>query len=449
MKVKQEAFYLSEELLTRQNKNVGQKRALFGTSPLIPINSGSIYGSDDYRNKLVASGLVPSMSRKGDSKKMYVVTKFPRVVLWTLLILCFFTSQTPYAMAQETEDETVIKLALVLCPELGEFISSDNWFDNLSNPVLMTEEEIRERQQSYEKIFVCLSYIESELTLPNILKAVKTLFEYFIIFAGTYEDTTFKITEGKGILNLLRAKRELVNLETTTDPAIVKLREKVGLPVPKGFVYIRYYPGKELMPKAVQPAFKSENTKAVTLLSRYVAVLSEPEVSVAKKQLKKRMLPKTVSHELVHVYINSNMSLLDRSKLPLWFHEGCAIYFSGSGGTESATEVSPTIGGYVYITYTVRDPKEYKEYKIVFNYLESKIGQESLYGFIKHAIEAGTIDQILASVGVPSFEDLLNDAKDWHSTRKNIKWGIILLILIIIIYLFWRMLPIEEKPPSV
>jgi putative transposase len=35
---------------------------------------GSIYGSDDYRSKLVSSGLVPSMSRKGDC----MITLSPR-----------------------------------------------------------------------------------------------------------------------------------------------------------------------------------------------------------------------------------------------------------------------------------------------------------------------------------------------------------------------------------
>jgi putative transposase len=37
---------------------------------------GSIYGSDDYRNKLAASGLVPSMSRKGDCYDNAVAESF-------------------------------------------------------------------------------------------------------------------------------------------------------------------------------------------------------------------------------------------------------------------------------------------------------------------------------------------------------------------------------------
>jgi len=37
---------------------------------------GSTYGSDDYRNKLVASGLVPSMSRKGDCYDNAVAESF-------------------------------------------------------------------------------------------------------------------------------------------------------------------------------------------------------------------------------------------------------------------------------------------------------------------------------------------------------------------------------------
>ena len=37
---------------------------------------GSIYGSDDYRNKLMASGLIPSMSRKGDCYDNAVAESF-------------------------------------------------------------------------------------------------------------------------------------------------------------------------------------------------------------------------------------------------------------------------------------------------------------------------------------------------------------------------------------
>ncbi len=380
---------------------------------------------------------------------MHVVTKFSLGVLCPLVILCFLLSQSPHATAEGTEEETVIKLALLLCPELRELISSNNWFENLSNPVLLGEEEIRERQQSYEKILACLSYIESEHALPHVLRAVKTLVEYFIIFAGSYENTTLNITEPELILNLRCAERELVNLETTTDPAILELREYVGLPAPKGFVYLRHYPSKELMPKAVQSAFESENTRAVTFFCRYIAILSPPEVSVVEGQVKKRVLRKTVSHELIHAYINSTLGFADRSKLPRWFHEGVAIYFSGSGGAESATQVRPAIGGYVYTTYTIRDPTEYEEYEIVFDYLESKVGQENLYGLVKRAIKERAVGEIFASVGVGSFDHLLKDAKAWHSTREKISRGVILPILIIVFYLFWRMLPREEKPPSV
>lgn len=37
---------------------------------------GSIYGSDDYRNRIVASGLIPSMSRKGDCYDNAVAESF-------------------------------------------------------------------------------------------------------------------------------------------------------------------------------------------------------------------------------------------------------------------------------------------------------------------------------------------------------------------------------------
>lgn len=351
---------------------------------------------------------------------MYALRKVHLVGLSALLVISFLISRSTYATSQETEDESVVKRALVLCPELRELIRSDDWLENLANPVLTTEQEIRRTERSYKKILDCLSYLESEADLPDFLKTVMRLVEYFIIFAGTSDS------------NL--TKRELVNLEDTTDPAIVQIRDKVSLPPPKGFVYLRYYPSKIFMPKIIQTAFKSENTNAVTILSRYIAILQEPTVSLAEEQLKKRNLPKIVSHEMVHAYINSSLGLLDHSKLPLWFHEGCAIYFSGSGG-------SKTVIDFTGIVYTTTDPIEYKEYKIIFKYIESKLGKENLYRLIKRSIEGRTTDEMLTSVGAASFEELFYDAKVWHSTRQNIKWGTMLLILIVIAYKVWRKLP--------
>jgi len=54
--------------------------ALEGRRPRSPVlhhtDRGSIYGSDDYRNRLLASDLVPSMSRKGDCYDNAVAESF-------------------------------------------------------------------------------------------------------------------------------------------------------------------------------------------------------------------------------------------------------------------------------------------------------------------------------------------------------------------------------------
>jgi putative transposase len=56
--------------------NMALERRQLRSSVLHHTDRGSIYGSDEYRNSLVASGLVPSMSRKGDCYDNAVAESF-------------------------------------------------------------------------------------------------------------------------------------------------------------------------------------------------------------------------------------------------------------------------------------------------------------------------------------------------------------------------------------
>ena len=72
-------------------------------------------------------------------------------------------------------------------------------------------------------------------------------------------------------------RRELVMLATTRDPAIARLREEVGMRPPRGLVYLKYYPSRDLMPEAISSAFDSPSIRAVTMSCRYIAVLDPPQ----------------------------------------------------------------------------------------------------------------------------------------------------------------------------
>jgi len=216
---------------------------------------------------------------------------------------------------------------------------------------------------------------------------------------------------------LCYTRRETLSLENSTDPAIVKLRNEVGLPAPKGFVYLVYYQDRKAIPEMIRPAFEDKQTRAVTFLCRYVAVLSEETASSGERQLKELVEPKSVSHELVHAYLNCSIPLAEHAKLPKWFHEGCAIFFSGSGETQSVTTVQRA--SELYTTYTVTSPKEYAEYKVVFQYLRSKFGRAEFSRLVRDAVETRTSDRMLEKAGASSFEAVLADANAWMARKYH------------------------------
>jgi len=380
------------------------------------------------------------------------------LVSLSLAITCTPILQAPAIASQQTGEDAVVKLALLTCPELVDLLGPDTWFEDLTNPALTSEVEIRETQIRYRRIFTCLSKMQERFQLPETLMAIKKLTEYFVDFAGLADDKLFDPSKPERktssttvkLLQSIMPKRELVDLQTCSDPAVVKLRDKVGLPAPKGFVYITYVRFKTLLPETVQPAFENQRTRAITLLCRYIIIKLDLPLSPAEDKLQKRVLPKTISHELVHAYINSAIGLADHSKLPVWFHEGCAIYLSGSGGTTSVIHTIRTFGGQIRMTYKLSDPLEYKEYKIVFDYLEAELGKEVLYALIKDTIQNRNVNQIYARANVQSFEQLLSDAEKWHNLRQNLPRYVLYGVLAVTGLVFWRALshgPRRRFPP--
>ena len=96
---------------------------------------------------------------------------------------------------------------------------------------------------------------------------------------------------------------ERVELAASDDPALVRLREQVGLPSPPGFAFVCYFPSDALPPEIEEP-FRREETRGVTIFSRYVAIRDDP--APKEKERGRRLAQRrVVSHELVHSYVNS------------------------------------------------------------------------------------------------------------------------------------------------
>ncbi len=332
-----------------------------------------------------------------------------------------------------------IAIFLVLCflviPDflvIAEDVKGFN-LEELLNPVYSSKEEIKKARETYKSAYADLDYllelkkiIRKGKAPPtdedlNILRVVKQLIELFLVFTETDE----KFYKGLDY--------EWVNLKTSRYSTVVKLREKVKIPPPEGFIYIKYFPNRESLPSAIQSVFGEESAKGATILGRYIAILKEREKELAKEELQKRVLPKTLYHELVHAYINSVLGL-KRGELPIWFQEGCAIYFSESGGMESATVREPKIEGVSYITATNLAPEDYVNYELVFNFLEDKLGKKRFYELIRKVVEEASVGPLLEEMKTNSFEDLSTQAKAWRMRKDMIYWIAFGLFLF---FFFW------------
>ena len=266
-----------------------------------------------------------------------------------------------------------IVLFLAECPELGRVIGSDGSFGRLVNPILRSEEEVEQTVRSYKGLVDCLSDSKSELPASMVTAAdLASLFLDFVDSSGDPDSV----------------RRELVMLATTRDPAIARLREEVGMRPPRGLVYLKYYPSRDLMPESIRSAFDSPSIRAVTMSCRYIAVLDPPQPTRDQERLTEESLVETVSHELVHAFLQS--TLCDRNPrmdLPAWFHEGFAIYFSGSGTSHVMLDRSNNT------IYRVEATDEYEEYERTFLYLESRFNGRRFFEQLRKTVDEGDVNR--------------------------------------------------------
>lgn len=299
-----------------------------------------------------------------------------------------------------------------------QLVSTENWAEQLVNPVLSTSEEISERFELYAKAFQCLP--DDDETLPVELRFIKRWLAYFLIFIGGYQ-TPYNET-----------KLILYDFAQSNDPAIIKVRDEAGIAPPKGFVFVRFYASREAMPDLVRQAFSNEETAGVTILMRYIAILAEEKSTWEQQAMQSQTLPETVSHELVHAYMNSVLGL-DGFEIPKWYHEGLAIYFSGSG--KGHTVITPNI------TIQTTPPDEYQQYDTVFRYLEAKTGREKLLEKIKQSLEQVDPSILYQDLDIPNEQVLFAHASAWKQQRLLVNSVVLLAAILVLIWLITRFIP--------
>jgi hypothetical protein len=179
------------------------------------------------------------------------------------------------------------------------------------------------------------------------------------------------------------------------DPAAARLRYEVSLPAPPGYLFMRYYLTSAEMPPTIAQRFAHhDNAAAMTVMCRFVAIAQKLERPGSWAWSSPDRLRQAVSHEIVHAYLNSLLEPDALGRFPTWFHEGCAVYYGGNLGWD----VSPT----------------YREYLAIFQYIAAAKGEKGLARFVRTAVISRSLQSALRSIGEPSQETLLREAKQWR-----------------------------------
>lgn len=302
---------------------------------------------------------------------------------------------------------------------LGRLVAAPGWFEQLYNPVLTSREAVAARRELMVSVAGCL---EGEpAVLPEEIAAraedVRTLAELFVAFADDSNplDAGAAPYSTEGIADAAWTDRTgtlLAPFGDLRDPAVDRF-QAVGLPPPPGLIYIRFFESPYDVPEVMRGVFANEDVRAAVLYSRFVAVLMRDGDSPAQSRLLRDTLPRTISHELVHAYVNATLGSRARG-LPVWFHEGCAIHFSGSSE-------------YAWVTYddgasrevaAERAPKDYRQYGDNFGYLESRLGGDAFHRALRESILSVSPLPLLQPAGISSYEDLVPRGEQWGSADR-------------------------------
>lgn len=356
-------------------------------------------------------------------------------VLCTQLIESVKAQESSISQKQE-----VIEAAKSRCLNL---VTSKTLMSNLTNPAFTQVEQVRETQIASEMVHLCIQLLKESQPENKSLASLDLLASYFITFAGSRENSILNRVNrprkaDNQLLYALNTDLVLVNLEESKAPAIVELREQVGLPAPKGFFYIRFFPENQIpyLPDFIQNLFNDPNTQGGSFAygsGRYIAVKLSKNSEDRDSTFIQNHYDLVINHELVHAYIFSQIPYENVEKLPRWFYEGCATYFSGSSHLQVARQRSgkKTI---------IEAPVEYQRYDFTFDYLESKLGQAKLYQLIRDAIKEQQIDGFFSAVGVSSDKEFFREVELWQSQRNFVPVASFLggAVLICVALLFTR-----------
>jgi hypothetical protein len=306
---------------------------------------------------------------------------------------------------------------------LDQIQGNAEWKEQLINPLLRTEQDISERHKEYAVVDDCIS--QSSQPISDEWLTIQKLIRYFQTFAGVDQ----AIDNGSTLVQ--------VDLAKSADPAVIKMRDEAGISPPQGIIFVRFYASRAAMPDFIQKVFENEEIAGVTFLTRYIAVLAEKQQTWIQNALQNQILPETISHELIHAYINAVLGIAGMN-MPKWYHEGLATYFSESG--EGHTIVTPDL------TISTTLPEEYQQYLNNFKFLEAKLGREGLLARIKQSIEQEDPALLYKDLGIANEQELIQRAGAWKQQRIIIQASLFTVIVLSISLILWQRMPDVRCP---
>lgn len=309
---------------------------------------------------------------------------------------------------------------LSLCIDtLDTVLADEMWLEHLADPVILDNAATGEQLKLYNHLSECVAPLKSAEGLGDEVSGLLTLVEYYDLFVGAW-------LAGEGVY--------AYDLAVINDPAIQTLREEIGLPPPPGLVFVRPFASDEELPDPLDDIFADEAVRGVTILTRYVAVLlpeDTPEnTTEAERQFLLNDFKETISHELVHTYVNASLGLAGKADMPEWFREGIAIYFSGSSEAHSIV----TFDG---IRAESRPTTEYYNYQIDFKFLEARLGKDALHGLVRSSLESRSVDGLYRAAGVAGYEELRVEADEWRSKSQFRRYSLLLGVFVVVLAVGW------------
>jgi hypothetical protein len=354
---------------------------------------------------------------------------YPRIILaaWLAIMLAVFVAEDVSQAARSSRLTAPVDCSAQIAAVQGEGIGTPDIMkasQTLIDPVLSSADQVTERLQTVQALHTCLEAGLAQRDQEE--RRLYTLSEYFLVFAGGYQspaqDSACYRTE----------------MGTSDDPAVIALRDQALIPAPVGYIFVCFYRARSYMPDLVGRAFADPGVKGVTFLTRYVAVLDEKKDSWPEQALQVQTLPATVSHELVHAYVNAALGAQDFGRMPLWYQEGVAIYFSGSG--EEHRVVTPNFS----ISQT--SPADYRQYDLNFKYLQAKLGRAKFLDLIRRSVAQADASILLQDLGIHDEAQLVERSNAWASQRALQR---MLLVLAGALFLGWGLVSLAPEAECV